>query len=327
LDPRWAIVVLFASITLAPCYVGAQLNQKIWRIGMLEPSSMESTPRNVEAFRRGLRERGYIEGNNLVLEYRSADGRPERYRELAKNLVDLKVDLITTRGTAAVTAASKAGPAIPLVMTSIGEPIGNPFVRSLARPGGNVTGLSGFTSQSVTKRVQLAKELLPHMRRIAVLFNMSNPIFRDQWQEVQNAAHSLGLQAQLLDVRDAADLPRAFEDAQAQQANAMIVSNDAIMLGNRKLIVELCANNRIPAIYAAREFVEDGGLAAYAPNYPDLYYRAAGYVDKIFKGAKPGDLPIEQPMTIDFVINLKTASALGLAIPREVLLRADEAIR
>jgi putative ABC transport system substrate-binding protein len=292
---------------------------------MLERTSTAINAANLEGFRQGLRELGYVEGKNFVLEYRSADGRDERFPGLAAELVRLPVDLMVTRGTPAALAAKNATGTIPVVMTGVSDPVGQGVVASLARPGGDVTGLNTLISELFGKRVGLFKELVPGATRVAVLFNMGNPSSPPAWKEVETAARSLGIQPQLFDVRKAEDLGPAFESAIRQRADALVVGQDTLTQANQRLIVELAAKHRLPAIYASMEFA--GGLVIYGVNYPDHYRRAATFADKIFKGAKPADLPIEQPTKFELVINTKTAKALGLTIPPLLLLRADQVIQ
>jgi putative tryptophan/tyrosine transport system substrate-binding protein len=318
-------IICTIGATLASIAAEAQPPDKVYRIGMLERTPATINAANLEGFRQGLRALGYVEGKNLVLEYRSADGRDERFGDLAAELVGLKVDLILTRGTPAALAAKRAaGGAIPVVITGVGDPVAQGIVASLARPGGNITGLSATVTEIYPKRVELLSELVPRATRIAVLFNMSNPAIPRQWLEVETAARSLGLQAQLLDVRRTEDLRPAFDTATRQRADALVVGLETLTLANAPLIVELAAKHRLPAMYASTEFV--GGLASYGVNYPDHYRRAATFADKIFKGAKPADLPVEQPTRLELAINLKTARALGLTIPQTVLLQVDHMI-
>jgi ABC-type uncharacterized transport system substrate-binding protein len=241
---------------------------------------------------------------------------------LRPELVGLKVDLIVARGTPAVVAGRNATATIPVVMAATADPL--LVVASLARPGGNVTGLSTLSSDLHPKRLEVIKDIVPGIVRIALLTNLSNPQARHQWDETQAAARSHGLQAQLLDVRKSEDIAPAF--ATSTQSGALVVSMDGLMQSNRRLIADLALKHRLPAVYGGREFIEAGGLAAYGPSYPDLYRRAASYVDKILKGAKPADLPVEQPTTFELIINLKTAKALGLTISPMLLARADEVI-
>ena len=319
-------VVLAVGLTLAPLAGEAQEPGKIYRIGMLETTSMALNAANLDAFRQGLRELGYVEGRNFMIEYRSADGRRERFPELATELVRLKVDVILTRGTPAVMAAKNATGTIPVVMAASGDPLLSGVVAGLARPGGNVTGLSAIVVEVTGKRLQLLREVVPGVSRIAVLFDMGNPNNALQWKETEIAAPSLGVQPQLLDVRKPGDFGGAFDAAIRQRAGAMVVGIDALTQANHRSIIDLAAKHRLPAIYASREFVDAGGLVAYGVSYSHLYHRAASFVDKILKGAKPADLPVEQPTKFELVVNLKTAKALGLTIPPTVLLQADHVI-
>src|SRR5713101_7059216 len=319
-------VILTVSFILAPLAAEGQQAGKIYRIGMLETTSMALNAANLDAFRQGLRELGYVEGRNFMIEYRSADGRRERFPELATELVRLKVDVILTRGTPAVMAAKNATGTIPVVMAASGDPLLSGVVAGLARPGGNVTGLSAIVVEVTGKRLQLLREVVPGVSRIAVLLDMGNPNNALQWKETEIAAPSLGVQPQLLDVRKPRDFGGAFDAAIRQRAGAMVVGIDALTQANHRPIIDLAAKHRLPAIYAAREFVDVGGLVAYGVSYPHLYHRAASFVDKILKGAKPADLPVEQPTKFELVINMKTAKALGLTIPQTVILQADQVI-
>ena len=307
-----------------PLAARAQQPTKTYRIGMLETISPALNAPQLDAFRNGLRELGYVEGQQYVIEYRSTDGRAERFPELAIELVRLGVDLIVARGTPASIAAKNATSTIPVIMASVGDPL--LIVESLARPGRNVTGLSAFVNEMTSKRLDLIKELVPAMSRIALLHNMSNPVAPPQWEETRTAARSLGIQAELLDVRSREDLSRAFETAVQRRVDALLVAVDGLFQANTQMIVELAARNKVPAIYVGREFIEVGGLMTYGVSFPHLYLRAAAYADKIFKGAKPADLPVEQPTKFELIINLKTAKALGLTIPPKLLFTADEVI-
>ena len=315
-----------AVLLAAPLAAEAQPAGKVYCIGVLEPTSMALNAANLDAFRQGLRELGYVEGRNMRIEYRSADGRSERFPDLAAELVRLKVDVILTRGTPAVMAAKNATGTIPVVMAASGDPVLSGVVSSLARPGGNVTGLSAVVVEVSGKRLELIREVAPGVSRVAALFNMSNPNDALQWKEIETAAPSLRVQLQLLDVRKPSDFAGAFDAAVKGRAGALVVGLDALTWANHRPIVELAAKHRLPAIYGGREFVNAGGLIAYGVSYPHLYHRAANFVDKILKGAKPADLPVEQPSKFELVINLKTAKALGLTIPQSLLQRADEVI-
>ena len=327
---RFTVVKLAVAFTLAlfaiPPTLEAQQAVKAYRIGMLETIAAPLNSANLQAFRMGLRTLGYVEGGNLVIEYRSADGKTERFPALAAELVRQRVDLIVTRGTPAVIAAKKATGVIPIVMAVSGDPVGTGVVSSLARPGGNVTGLSSVITELAGKRLELFREALPALSRVALLYNPTNPAATNDWKEAEAAARALGLQSFSFEVRKAEDFRPAFETARKQRADVMVVIMDGLVQNHQGEVVDLARRNRLPDIYASREFPEAGGLMSYGVSYPDLYRRAASYVDKILKGAKPADLPIEQPTKFELVVNLRTAGALGLTIPPSLLLRADQII-
>jgi putative ABC transport system substrate-binding protein len=299
---------------------------KLYRIGILETVPSALNVANLEAFRKGLLELGYFEGKNYVIEYRSAEGFPERFPQLASELVRFPVDFIVTRGTPAALAARDATSNIPVVMASTGDPVGVGLVASLARPGGNITGLSSFSTELAGKRIELVKELLPGISRVGLLANMSNPALSLSWEETKRVARELDLEAQLLDVRNASDVGRAFDAAVARKIGAIVVGLDTFTQVNCQLIVDSAAQTRLPALYPGREFVDAGGLMSFRLSFSKLYSRAASLVDKIIKGARPGDIPIEQPTTLEMVVNLKTADALGITIPPSVMVRADEVV-
>jgi len=324
MDRRTFVCTLAGGLFTAPLAAKAQQLDRPYRIGMLERTSTAVNAANVNAFRQGLRERGYVEGERFVIDYRSADGRDEQFPILAAEMVQSKVSLILTRGTPAALAAKNATATIPVVFTGVGDPVGQGIVASLARPGRNVTGLSAAVTEIFPKRVQLIVELVPKATRLAALFNMSNPALPSQWREVEQAARSLGVEPHLLDVRKADDLAPAFDAAVRHRADALIVGLETLTQANQHVIVELAARRRLPAIYASQEFA--GGLAVYGVNYPEMYRQAASFVAKIFKGAKPADLPVEEPTKVELVINLRTARTLGLTIPQSVLFRADHVI-
>jgi putative tryptophan/tyrosine transport system substrate-binding protein len=311
-----------------PLTARAQQQQagKVCRIGILEPTSQALNGDNFDAFRQGLHEFEYIEGQNLIIEYRSGDGRKERFPNLAIELARLNVDLILARGTPAALAAKNATRIIPIVLVGVGDPVANGIVASLAHPGANITGLSASATELYAKRLELLTELVPRVARIAFLTNMGNPNEQFNWQQIERAARVLGIRPQLLDVRKPEDFERAFNDASEQRIDALVVALDGLLSQNRQIIVDLAAKHRLPAVYGSSEFVGAGGLAAYGPSYSDLYLRAANYVDKILKGARPADLPVELPTKFQLVINLKTAKSLGLTIPPTILARADEVI-
>ena len=326
MNRRAFLRTLSGSLLAAPLVAEAQKSEKMYRIGMLETRSATLNAANVDAFRAGMRELGYTQGQNLEIVYRSADGRDEQFPHLASELVRLKVDLILTRGTPAALAAKSASQTIPVVMAASGDPVGSGLVASLGRPGGNVTGLSLFNVEIYAKRVELLRELVPRLTRIAGLFNMSNPVLPLQWKEVERAARSLGIQPQLLDVRRPEDLQRLFDAAAKQRAQALIVGLDGVTQGNLRPIAERAAKQRLPSMYAEKAYAAVGGLITYGASDFHMYQRAAAFVDRIFKGAKPADLPVEQPTKFELVINLKTAKALGLTIPQRLLMRADQVI-
>jgi putative ABC transport system substrate-binding protein len=323
---REFITLLGGAAAAWPVAARAQQAAKVWRIGVLETVSAASNAASFDAFRRGLRELGYVEGRNYLIEYRSADGHGERFAGLATELVGLPVDVIVTRGTPAALAAKQATAKIPVVMAAIGEPLGTGVVASLAQPGGNITGFSAFVTELSGKRVELLKETIPAVARAGFLSNMGNPVALPQWEASKTAARSLGFDVELLDVRARDDVLAAFETAARLRLGALLVGIDAVMQAHLQLIVDQAARQKIPAIYASKEYVDAGGLMTYGVSYPHLYYRAAGLVDKIFKGARPGDLPVEQPTKLELVINLKAAKALGLDVPPMLLALADEVI-
>ena len=296
---------------------------RIYQIGMLETISAARNAANLGALKQGLHDRGFVEGKNLRIEYRSAEGVGNRFAALADELVRLGVDLIATRGTPAAIAAKNATSTIPIVMCAIGEPLGTGVVASLARPGGNVTGLSAFVTELSGKRVELLKEIIPSVARVGFLQNMGNPVAVPQWEQTKAVTTALGLSAELFDVRTEDDITGAFAKAIDSKISVISVGIDGLTQERAGMIVQLAASHKFPTAYPSREFVEVGGLVSYGPSYADLYYRSAGLIDKIFKGAKPGDLPVEQPTKLELVINTKTAGVLGLTIPPMILARAD----
>jgi len=325
MDRRTFIGGVAGGLVATPFAARAQQLGKIYRIGLLETIPAAQNAANLDALRKGLRDLGYVEGRNLIIEYRSAEGRAERFPDLASELVRLKVDLIVTRGTPAAIAAKNATRTIPLLMATMGDP--RAIVTSFAHPGGNITGVTTFSTELTAKRIELLKEMVPNLSRVALLHNMGNPAAPPEWEETKRAARALGLHAELLDVRSQGDLSRAFELAVRQHVDALVIGADGLIQMHQRTILDLVDRNTLPAAWPAREFVEAGGLVAYAVNYPDLYFRFASFVDKIFKGAKPGELPVEQPTKFELLINLKTAKALGITVPKSLLLRADEVIQ
>jgi len=293
---------------------------------VLETTSLHLNAENMDRFRKGMEERGYVEGPSLVLLYRSADGRAERFPELAQELVRQKVDLILARGTPAAQAARRATSTIPIVMTAVGDPVESRLAASVARPGGNATGLTSVTAELVPRRLELLKALVPKMTRVAAYSNLGNEAAAGTWKEVEISARAMGIEPLLLDVRSPEQMAPAFDQAVRQGAHGIIVGVETLTQSNRVQIVELAAKHRLPAMYSALEFVEAGGLMSYGVFYPDLYYRAAGFVDRIFRGANPGELPIERPSKFALYINRRTAHVLELTVPPDLLLRAERMI-
>jgi len=317
----WLLATVFLA-TVPPAE--AQQPKKVPRIGVLSPGFPGPSPL-LDAFRQGLHELGYVEGQNIAIEYRFAEAKPEPLPDLAAELVRLKVDVILAINTPAVQAAKNATKTIPIVFTWVSFP--DSFVASLARPGGNVTGLTTLSEDLSGKRLELLKEALPGISRVAVLWNSANPNPTYQFREMERASLQLGIQLQPLGVRGPDELPNAFKVATREHAGALFVIEDAVLLQHRTRILDLAAKLRLPVASSYREFAEAGGLLSYAPNLPDQFHRAATYVDKILKGTKPADLPVEQPMKFELIINLKTAKQIGLTIPPDVLARADRMIR
>jgi putative tryptophan/tyrosine transport system substrate-binding protein len=316
-------VVLAFSFTLGPLAVEGQQTGKVPRVGILAGGSVSSDSARMEAFRQGLRELGYIEGNNIVVEYRYAEGKLDRLNELAAALVRLKVDVIVTAGPVATRSAKEATASIPIVMAQVSDPMGLHFVASLARPSGKITGLSTMAPEISGKQLEFLKEILPRLSRLVVLGSSTQPANAQILRETELAAVALGVKLQHLDVLSPNDIEGSFRVATRERADAVLVLSSPLLFSRRKQIVDLAIKSRLPMISSFPEFVEDGGLLSYSANINDLFRRAAIYVDKILKGAKPGDLPIEQPTKFELVINLKTAKALGLTIPPSLLARAD----
>jgi putative ABC transport system substrate-binding protein len=305
----------------------AQQAKKVSRIGFLTTVSPSAIADRVEAFGQGLRELGYVEGKTIVIEWRSAEGKLDRLPALAAELVGLKVDVIVTAGPTVTRAAKEVTSTIPIIMGFDNDPVGNGFVASLARPGGNITGLSALSPELSGKRLELLKEIVPKVSRVAVLGNSTDPGSAQMLGETERAAAALGVQHLYLDVRAAEDIETAFRAASKGRADAVLALTSFLLTNQRKQVVERAVKSRLPAIYDRREFVEDGGLMTYGVSSTDLFRRAATYVDKILKGAKPGDLSVEQPKKFEFVINLKAAKQIGLTIPPNVLARADRVIK
>jgi putative ABC transport system substrate-binding protein len=326
---RREFIALFGGVTAAsaawPLAADAQTPPKLPRVGYIVASSATAAEHNVGAFRRGLRELGYVEGQTIALEVRYGEGRRERIPELVAELVGLKMDVLVAASSVAALVANKASRTTPIVMVGA-DPVGLGLVANLGRPGGNVTGLSIFNEAISAKRLQFLKEFVPGLARVAVLRNPTVAADATFWQETEVAARTLGLALQPLDVRGPEDFEAAFASATRGNAQALVAFDDNVTLAHRPRIVALAASSRLPAMYGFREFPDEGGLMSYGPSLADLFRRAATFVDKILKGAKPAELPVEQPTKFELVINRKTANALGLTVPPTVLALADEVI-
>ena len=319
----WAGILL--GLLVRPLAADAQQSGNLYRIGFLQYPSPQAN--NVEAFRQGLHALGYIEGRNIAIEQRYADGVHDRLSSLAAELVRRKVEVIVVDGTASAMATKAATATTPIVFALAADPVGSGLVASLARPGGNLTGLSNLAADLSGKQLQLLKEAVPDASEVAVLFNPVNPATASMLNGAHAAARALAIQLQVIEVRMPNELRNAFSAMVRRRAGAVLTLADPLFSSERVQLLKLAAENRLPVMIYERESVEAGGLMSYGPNYPDIYRRAAAYVDKILKGAKPADLPIEQPTRFELVINLKTAKALGLTIPQSILIRADEVIR
>jgi putative ABC transport system substrate-binding protein len=306
--------------------IRAQVPPTVRRIGLLSGFSAATYAASDQAFRLGLRELGWVEGKNISIEYRYAEGRHDRLPDLAADLVRLKVDVIVTVATSDSLAAKRATGVIPIVMVAGGDPVANGLVESLARPRGNVTGLSQMLQELSGKRLELLKEIVPELSRVAVLWNPQSASATLNWKENQLPARQLGIQLDSLEVQSPGELDKAFKTAITARAGAIAILPDPVLSTNLKRIVDFAAKNRLPSIYQSSEFADAGGLVTYGPDRADLFRRAATYVDKILKGATPGDLSVEQPTKLELVINLKTAKALGITIPQSVLFRADRVV-
>jgi putative ABC transport system substrate-binding protein len=323
---RKLIIALLASSLGVPLASFGQQAAKVTRIGFLEASSPSAIAARIEAFRQGLRELGYVEGKNVVIEYRYAEGNFDRLPALAAELVRLNVNVIVTGGPTAIPAAKAATTAIPIVMAFDTDPVGSGFATSLAKPGGNITGLSTLAPELSAKQIELLKEIVPKLARVAVLGTASRPGSAHALREVENAAKAFKVQIQFQDVVDLKGIDAAFLAAKKGGADAVLVLGSPLFNANRTELTELATKSRYPVIYDRAEFVEAGGLMTYSVSLADLARRAATYVDKILKGAKPGDLPIEQPTKFELVVNMKTAKALGIKIPNSVLAQATKVI-
>jgi putative ABC transport system substrate-binding protein len=324
-----SVLTLCAMLVVLCVAAEAQQPTKVLRIGFLDSSTASGSAVLVEAFRQEIRKLGWIEGKNIAIEYRFAEQKNERLSELAADLVRLKVDLIVVAGTVAALAAKSATTTIPIVMANAGDPVGAGLVASLARPGGNVTGLEGLGPQLNTKRLEVLKDAVPKLARVGLLLGSGANIGRDlQLKELRPAALALKLKLEEIETQlDPKGLESAFQTAKQKQVNAIMTTANRTFFAERKRIVELAGKYRLPAIYFQKEFVDEGGLMSYGADFDDLYRRAAVYVDKILKGAKPADLPVQQATKFEFVINLKAAKQIGLTIPVRVLERANQVIK
>jgi putative ABC transport system substrate-binding protein len=328
-DMNKKITVLALCAALFSLYLPAEAQQptKIPRIGYLGFGSPSTIPTRIEAFRQGLRELGYVEGKNIFIEWRSAEGNADRLPSLAAELVRLKVDIIVTNGPYSTRAAKAATVTIPIVMAAVGDPVGDGIVASLARPGGNITGLSSVAPELSGKRLELLKEIVPKLSRVAVFGTSTNPGNAQNSREADIAAKAFGVKLQYIDLLSLNDIETGFRAASKGRADAILLLPGPVVNLRRAHITDLAMKSRLPAIYPQTEYTEVGGLMYYGTNTPDLFRRAATYVDKILKGAKPADLPVEQPTKFELIINLKTAKQIGVTIPPNVLVRADRVIK
>lgn len=325
---KLTLALLLGMLSGAPI-ADAQSPAKVFRIGTLLVASRPSAPdwKQRWPFLQGLRELGWVEGQNITIEDRWAEGKTSRFPELAAELVRLNVDLIVTGSWPAAVAAKNATTTIPIVITGAGDPVGTGLVASLAHPGGNITGLGDLATELSVKRLQLLKEAVPKLSRVAVLWNSGDGGMTLSFRQIQTVARTLGVTIRPLGVQEPEDFDQAFTAMIQERPDALVVISDPLVRLNRKRILDFAARNRLPAMYTDRSYADDGGLMAYGPSFADMFRRAAAYVDKILKGAKPADLPVEQPTRFELVINLKAAKALGLTIPPSILVRADQVIQ
>jgi putative tryptophan/tyrosine transport system substrate-binding protein len=323
----WSSILVAATLLAVAVMAEAQQPTKVPQIEYLSATSPSANVGRIKAFRQGLRELGYMEGKNIVIEWRSGEGKSDRLPALAAELVRLKVDVIVTSGPQATRRAKEATVTIPIVMGFDNDPVGSGFVASLARPGGNITGLSTLSPEVSGKQLELLKEIVPKLSRVAVVGDSNEPGNARALKEIELAAGAFKVQLQYLDVLNLKDIENSFQSASKQRAGAVLVLAGPVMAAHRTEVVNLAAKNRLPAMYFRSDFVESGGLMTYSVNYNDLARRAATYVDKILKGAKPADLPVEQPQKLEFIINLKAARQIGLTIPPNVLAQADNVIK
>jgi putative ABC transport system substrate-binding protein len=330
MDRRRFLLTSLAGAVAAPLTARAQTADRPARLGYLSTSLTGGDPRFRQALFQGLRDLGHLEGKNLLIEYRDAGGKPERFPALAKELVALKVDVIVaTGGTLGAVAAKQATTTIPIVFPAVGDPVTEGLVGSLARPGGNITGLAVLTPELISKSLELLKQALPAASRLALLIKpdtVTDDVLKARLTAAETTARALGARLQVVEARSPEDFERAFSEMTRARADALTVTATPVFDNARRRLVDLAARHRLPTVYSFRFYVDDGGLMSYGPDIFDLYRRAAGYVDRILKGARPGDLPVEQPTKFDLAVNLKTARALGLTLPPSFLLRADQVI-
>jgi len=327
MERRTFIGVIAGGLLAAPLAAEAQQAAKVPRIGFLGNSTAALEANLIGPFREGLRDLGYVEGRNILIEYRWAEGKYERFPALIAELIALKVDVIVTAGTPATLAVKKATTSVPLVMVAVGDPVGTGIVASLGRPGGNITGLTSISTEMDGKRLELLREVIPNVSHIAVLWNAASPLQVLAEKQVQAAAQVLRMKVLSLGVRTKEEIEDAFAAMVKERPGALLVLADRLFLHHRARIMDFAVRHRLPGVHAYRELVEVGGLMSLGPSYADMHRRAAYFVDRILKGAKPADLPVERPATFDLVINLKAAKALGLTIPQSVFLRATEVIQ
>ena len=321
------IFAIALTCVLVGAVVSAQQPKKVPRIGYLSGTSYSVNSARVDAFRQGLRELGYVEGKSIVIEWRYAEGKIDRLPALAAELVRLKVDVIVASAPPPTRSAKQATATIPIVMAYDDDPVGSGFVASLARPGGNITGLATLAPELSGKQLELLKEIVPKLSRVAVLGSATRPGSPQALREINLAADAAGVQLQYLEIQAPKDVETAFRAASRERADAVLVLSNQVLISHRRVVVDLAVKNRLPTIYSRPEYVEDGGLMSYTTSFTDLSRRAATYVDRILKGAKPADLPVEQPKKFELIVNLKAAKQIGLTIPPNVLAQADKVIK
>jgi len=320
---RRSFVAGAIALLAAPLAAQEKGGPRVVRVGVLDPLPLQSNGANLEQLRKGLREAGYAEGKNLALEYRASEGRGSRYREFAAELTRMPVDILVVRGTVAALHAKTVSEAIPIVAIGVTDPVDTGLVGSLERPGGNITGIAVLIRDVEARRLDVLRALAPKAKRIVALMNMGNPAFAIQWKFIETAARGFKLEAELLDVRRPNQIPAAFEAAVAHRSEALVVQLGALDAAHRQTVVDLAAKHRLPAIYTSRQYVDAGGLVSYGVDFGQVFYRAAYFVDKVLKGAKPGELAMEQPSKFELIINRKTLRALDLVIPPDLLLRSN----